>query len=116
MKRSSVARSAARAGVRLIDRALGLDVRNPMGAVARPAPEIARYWYLNPGAWVVLLLIATYQYMVPVARRRVCRFEPSCSSYTTLAIRKYGLWAGTRRGLLRFRRCTGFVPGGVDPP
>jgi putative component of membrane protein insertase Oxa1/YidC/SpoIIIJ protein YidD len=116
MKRSIIAGSMARASARLIDNFVGLDIRNPADALPRGAPDVSRYWYLNPGTWLALLMIAAYQRLVPARRKRVCRFDPPCSTYMSIAIRKYGLGNGSRRGLHRIRRCTGFVPGGEDLP
>lgn len=46
-----------------------------------------------------------------------CRFEPSCSRYATVAIRKYGLLDGGWRSLRRIARCGPWTPAGtVDPP
>lgn len=102
--------------VRLIDVVISLDVSNPAEAVARAAPPRARFWFLNPLAWLALATIGIYRKLVPAQRRRACRFTPTCSTYMGLSIRKYGLWNGGRRGLHRLRRCTGFVPGGEDLP
>lgn len=46
---------------------------------------------------------------------RVCRFEPSCSQYFIDAVRKYGPWKGTLKGLWRICRCNPFCEGGHDP-
>lgn len=44
-----------------------------------------------------------------------CRFSPSCSEYTYLAIEKYGLIKGIFLGLKRIFCCHPFHPGGYDP-
>ncbi|MBX7133303.1 MAG: membrane protein insertion efficiency factor YidD [Fimbriimonadaceae bacterium] len=44
-----------------------------------------------------------------------CRFTPSCSQYTKIAIEKYGLMKGSWMGLKRICRCNPFHPGGHDP-
>ena len=80
----------------------------------RPAP--AKYWFLNPLAWFVVLALTFYQKAVPVRYKRHCRFVPSCSSYMRLAVQKFGLRAGLRLGWNRLRRCVGFVPSGEDWP
>jgi putative membrane protein insertion efficiency factor len=102
--------------VRLVDRFISLDVGDPAERFARPAPPPSRFWFVNPLAWAALLAIAGYQRLVPARHKPACRFTPSCSTYVSLSIRKYGLWRGGRRGLHRLRRCTGFVPGGEDAP
>ncbi|MBN1561096.1 membrane protein insertion efficiency factor YidD [candidate division KSB1 bacterium] len=39
---------------------------------------------------VIIKLIHVYQRIAPKRLRQACRFEPSCSNYTILAIQKYG--------------------------
>ena len=34
-----------------------------------------------------------------------CRFYPSCSEYAIESIRRYGLWKGSVKGLMRILRC-----------
>lgn len=46
---------------------------------------------------------------------RVCRFEPSCSQYFIDAVRKYGPWKGSLKGIWRICRCNPFCEGGHDP-
>ena len=46
-----------------------------------------------------------------------CRFQPTCSRYAEEAIKKYGVFDGTRRAARRLLRCTPFTPmGTIDPP
>lgn len=62
----------------------------------------------------LIFLINIYQkitYFFP----RVCRFSPSCSSYTKEAIIKYGIIKGVFLGLKRILRCHPFNQGGEDP-
>lgn len=47
---------------------------------------------------------------------RCCKFTPSCSEYTRLAVLKYGTMQGLRKGFLRFLRCNPFGEGGVEFP
>ena len=44
-----------------------------------------------------------------------CKFYPTCSEYTKQAIKKYGVWKGTRLGIARILRCNIFSKGGYDP-
>jgi putative membrane protein insertion efficiency factor len=46
----------------------------------------------------------------------VCRFEPSCSEYFLLAVRKYGPVRGACKGVGRICRCNPWNRGGYDPP
>ena len=65
------------------------------------------------------LLIAAariYQWTLSPLIGRQCRFEPTCSAYFILAVRKYGAIRGMWRGIRRVGRCHPFHPGGYDPP
>ena len=44
-----------------------------------------------------------------------CRFHPSCSQYTILAIDKHGILRGLYLGAKRLSRCHPWNPGGYDP-
>jgi putative membrane protein insertion efficiency factor len=44
-----------------------------------------------------------------------CRFTPSCSEYTVLAIQKQGIIRGSFTGLVRILKCHPFSRGGADP-
>ena len=57
-----------------------------------------------------------YQYCVRPVLPAVCRFQPSCSEYMILAVRKYGPLRGGWRGVCRIARCHPWHPGGYDPP
>jgi len=43
-----------------------------------------------------------------------CRFYPTCSEYTKLAIDKYGIIKGIFKGLKRILKCHPFNKGGID--
>jgi putative membrane protein insertion efficiency factor len=63
-----------------------------------------------------ILLIAAYQRLVRPALPAACRFAPSCSEYTRLAIVEHGFGRGVWLGARRLARCHPFHPGGYDPP
>lgn len=44
-----------------------------------------------------------------------CRFEPTCSRYFALAVRRHGIVKGSILGLRRLARCHPWNPGGKDP-
>jgi uncharacterized protein len=71
-------------------------------------------WCLPRRGLVVLVRI--YQWTLSPWIGRHCRFEPTCSSYFILAVKKYGAVRGALRGLARIARCHPFHPGGYDPP
>lgn len=65
-----------------------------------------------------LLLIGcvlTYKAFAPEKLRGRCRFEPTCSTYMILAVKKYGLAVGLAKGIRRILRCKP-PNGGVDMP
>jgi len=61
-----------------------------------------------------LFAIRVYQLLLSPLIGRQCRFYPSCSSYTSEAIEKYGLLRGISLGGKRLLKCHPFHPGGVD--
>lgn len=65
--------------------------------------------------FIILFAIKVYQRVAPDSIRGKCRFEPSCSQYMILAIEKYGLFVGLKKGINRLKRC--HIPnGGYDWP
>jgi putative membrane protein insertion efficiency factor len=44
-----------------------------------------------------------------------CRFYPSCSEYTLIAVKKFGVLKGLFLGIKRFLRCNPLFQGGYDP-
>lgn len=64
---------------------------------------------------IVIFIIRLYQRYAPYDIRSKCLFVPNCSEYMILAIRKYGLFKGIKKGISRYNRCC--VPnGGIDYP
>ena len=64
--------------------------------------------YLS-GKKLVIGFIRLYQHYSPDFVRRNCLFKPTCSEYTILAIEKYGLRRGMKKGVDRLKRCTGEI-------
>lgn len=64
---------------------------------------------------IVITGVRIYQRYAPDTVRNKCRFEPSCSEYMIMAIQKYGLLKGTRKGIARLKRCNP-SSGGYDLP
>jgi putative membrane protein insertion efficiency factor len=65
--------------------------------------------------FLLTLPIKIYQkYISPLFAPR-CKYYPSCSTYTELAISEYGI-KGLFMGIYRFLRCNPFSHGGVDYP
>lgn len=64
---------------------------------------------------VFIFLINGYQkYISPLSAPR-CKYYPSCSLYTELAITEFGFW-GLLMSVVRFFKCNPFSHGGVDYP
>lgn len=64
----------------------------------------------------ILKTIKFYQKFISPYLGKNCRFYPSCSEYTYLAIKKYGLRKGLWKGLKRVLRCQPLSRGGIDYP
>jgi putative membrane protein insertion efficiency factor len=71
-------------------------------------------WHLPSG--LLIAAVRLYQWTLSPLIGRHCRFEPTCSAYFILAVRKYGAIRGSWRGVKRIGRCHPFSPGGYDPP
>ena len=67
-------------------------------------------------AAVLIGFVRGYQMVLRPILPAVCRFEPSCSEYFILAVRKYGPLRGACKGAWRICRCNPFCQGGLDPP
>lgn len=59
--------------------------------------------------------VLLYKAVAPLSMRDACRFEPTCSTYMIISIRKYGLFRGVYRGIRRIMRCKP-PNGGIDLP
>lgn len=60
-------------------------------------------------------LVLFYKAFAPLSVRAECRFEPTCSTYMIMAIKKYGLIIGVIKGIKRLLRCRP-PNGGIDYP
>jgi putative membrane protein insertion efficiency factor len=67
-------------------------------------------------AAVLIGLVRLYQLLLSPIFGRQCRFQPTCSHYYIGAVKKYGPWIGSCKGLWRICRCNPFCQGGDDPP
>ena len=65
---------------------------------------------------VLVLPVRGYQYLIRPFLPAACRFQPSCSEYFILAVRKHGPVIGAVKGVWRVCRCHPFNAGGYDPP
>ncbi|MBW1843183.1 MAG: membrane protein insertion efficiency factor YidD [Deltaproteobacteria bacterium] len=67
------------------------------------------------GTKIALQLLRVYRVSLSVFFGPACRFEPSCSHYTSEAIEKFGLARGSRLAVRRIARCHPFGGSGYDP-
>lgn len=64
---------------------------------------------------IVIKIIKLYQ-LLPISSHRMCRFYPTCSNYTIMAVEKYGVIKGLFLGIKRILRCNPKSKGGIDFP
>lgn len=65
---------------------------------------------------VYTYLIIGYQRCISPFLGTRCRFFPTCSEYSKLAVEKHGIYLGFKKTILRIIKCHPFHPGGVDYP
>ncbi|MCK5526172.1 MAG: membrane protein insertion efficiency factor YidD [Candidatus Latescibacteria bacterium] len=53
----------------------------------------------------VIAVIRFYQKWISPMMRPRCRFLPTCSEYTILAVQKFGILRGLLKGLWRVLKC-----------
>ncbi len=64
---------------------------------------------------LVLGMLRIYQRFISPFLPPSCRFTPTCSQYTYVAIDRFGILKGGWMGAKRIVRCNPFNPGGYDP-
>jgi putative membrane protein insertion efficiency factor len=65
--------------------------------------------------FIVLALLRFYKSFISPLLPPACRFEPTCSIYTTEAVDRHGVIKGIFMGAIRILKCQPFHPGGFDP-
>jgi putative membrane protein insertion efficiency factor len=91
-----------------------LPTRPVSEASGQPEGEL-RSKSIGPLARAGVAMIRGYQRYLSPLKPPVCRFHPSCSEYTRIAILRYGLFRGVLLGARRISRCHPLHPGGYDP-
>ncbi len=62
-----------------------------------------------------IVLIRFYQLLISPMLPKMCRFTPTCSTYTLEALKKYGILKGGYLGAKRILRCHPWGGSGYDP-
>ena len=63
---------------------------------------------------ILVGILSLYRLVISPLYGDVCRYYPSCSAYTRLAIQRHGAIGGIALGSLRILRCHPWAAGGVD--
>ncbi|WP_274473723.1 membrane protein insertion efficiency factor YidD [Mangrovimonas aestuarii] len=62
-----------------------------------------------------VFLVRVYQVLISPLTPASCRYQPTCSSYTIEALKKYGLIKGGRLAIKRILSCHPWGGSGYDP-
>ncbi len=65
---------------------------------------------------VLITCVRGYQYLIRPLLPPTCKFQPGCSEYFVLSVKKYGPFVGGVKGVWRVCRCNPWSAGGDDPP
>jgi len=69
----------------------------------------------SPIRYICYGLIYTYKYTISKIIPDTCIYSPTCSTYTLIAIKRFGVIRGVGMGIKRIFRCTPRHEGGTDP-
>lgn len=70
----------------------------------------------KPFEWIGIGLIYFYKYCISPLLPHGCIYQPSCSTYTLVCIKRFGIFKGCWLGAKRILRCTPKHKGGLDVP
>mgnify|MGYP006082881231 CR=1 FL=1 len=62
-----------------------------------------------------IILIKIYQNLISPLTPATCRFEPTCSHYSIEALKKHGVFKGTKLMVIRIFSCHPWGGSGYDP-
>lgn len=65
---------------------------------------------------VLIDLLLFYQKAISPHLKCTCKYYPTCSEYSILAINKFGCLKGIIKTAYRLIRCNPFSSGGIDFP
>lgn len=66
-------------------------------------------------AWIVLLPVYFYRFLISPLKPPTCRFTPTCSQYAIDAVSKHGPIKGLWLAVKRLLRCHPWGGHGYDP-
>lgn len=95
-----------------------LDLLLASRTVGRRAPRLGRDRagsVRGPLAWLLSAGVRLYQVAWSARSAGACRFEPSCSAYALVAVRRHGGVLGGALAAYRLLRCQPLCTGGYDP-
>ncbi len=64
---------------------------------------------------LALWLIQFYRFAISPLLGSNCRYTPTCSAYTSVALQRFGFFKGLKLGAQRVLRCHPWHDGGYDP-
>lgn len=88
------------------------DKDSPINVISLVAAILLTYVLLK---YFLIGAVLMYKAFAPLEMRNQCRFEPTCSTYMIMALKKYGAIIGLTKGILRIIRCRP-PNGGIDYP
>lgn len=76
-----------------------------------------RFWSIidAPFKYLCVGLIYFYKGTINQITPKTCIYQPTCSTYTLIAVKRFGSIKGCWIGLKRLVRCTPKHKGGTDP-
>ncbi|MGL5005842.1 MAG: membrane protein insertion efficiency factor YidD [Plesiomonas sp.] len=69
----------------------------------------------SPLAWLMIVFIKVYQWVISPLIGPRCRFQPTCSHYGIEALRRFGAVKGSWLTIKRVLKCHPLNVGGYDP-
>ena len=64
----------------------------------------------------VIAAVRFYKHFFSYGNPPRCKYYPSCSDYSIIAVNRYGVVYGILKSIWRIMRCNPFSKGGVDIP
>ena len=85
---------------------------SPINVISLIAAIILTYVLLK---YFLVGAVLMYKAFAPLEMRNQCRFEPTCSTYMIMVLKRYGAILGLIKGIRRIIRCRP-PNGGIDYP